>query len=121
MLETLERLGNITVGEYERDIKSRHITLKNWNIGFRMTNNVKFKELHNKDPYYGNKNQILEECYRRGRVVVNIHDALVVLNVKANETVTSSDAVRVIENVYNAHGLYPTISVEEYGRDMDAP
>ena len=65
--------------------------------------------------------QILEKCYRRGWVVVNIHDALVVLDVKANEAVTSSDAVRVIENVYNAHGLYPTISVEEYGREVDAP
>jgi hypothetical protein len=55
---------------------------------------------------------ILIECWRRGWKVVNIHDALVVFDVKENKTVDMKELKAIIEDVYNKHNLYPTVKLE---------
>ena len=58
--------------------------------------------------------EILQRCYAKGWVCVNIHDALVLLDVPANEGVTADEARTVIEEVYHEHGLYPAVDVEAF-------
>lgn len=55
---------------------------------------------------------ILIECWRRGWKVVNLHDALIVFDVKENETVGVEELKSIIKAVYNKHNLYPTVKLE---------
>ena len=55
---------------------------------------------------------ILKECWNRGYRVVNLHDALVVFEVEANECVTVAELTTIIEQVYHRFGLFPSVKVE---------
>ena len=55
---------------------------------------------------------ILAECWHRGWKVVNLHDALVVFDVKENDAVDVKELKAIIERVYNKRNLYPTIKLE---------
>lgn len=55
---------------------------------------------------------ILIECWRRGWKVVNLHDALIVFDVKENEAVDVEELKSIIKAVYNKHNLYPTVKLE---------
>ena len=55
---------------------------------------------------------IIEECWRRGWKVVNLHDALIVFDVKENEAVEVKELKAIIENEYNKYHLLPTIKIE---------
>lgn len=55
---------------------------------------------------------ILKECWSRGYRVVNLHDALVVFDVEANERVTVAELTAIIEQVYHRFGLFPSVKVE---------
>lgn len=55
---------------------------------------------------------ILEKCWDRGYKVVNLHDALVVFDVEANEHVTVDELTIIIEQVYHRFGLFPTVKNE---------
>ena len=56
--------------------------------------------------------KILKQCYAQNWKVINIHDAVVVLDVEENENVTT-DAVRdIVNSVYNDAQLYPTLHVD---------
>ena len=55
---------------------------------------------------------VLEECWRRGYRVVNIHDALIVLQVEKNMDVTVDELKSIIETVYHRSMLYPSVKVE---------
>ncbi len=55
---------------------------------------------------------ILIECWRRGWKVVNLHDALIVFDVKENEAVDVEEIKSIIKAVYNKHNLYPTVKLE---------
>lgn len=55
---------------------------------------------------------ILKECWDKGYKVVNLHDALVVFNVKQNKDVTIDELTTIIKQVYNRFGLFPTVKAE---------
>ena len=55
---------------------------------------------------------ILIECWRRGWKVVNLHDALIVFDVKENEGVEVKELKAIIEEQYNKHHLLPTVKLE---------
>ena len=55
---------------------------------------------------------IIEECWHRGWKVVNLHDALIVFDVKENEAVGVKELKSIIETEYNKHNLLPTIKLE---------
>ena len=55
--------------------------------------------------------QILERCYEHGWKVINIHDAIVVLDVEENNF-DYHKLIAIMEDVYKANGLYPNISIE---------
>lgn len=55
---------------------------------------------------------ILKECWNRGYRVVNLHDALVVFEVEANECVTVAELTTIIEQVYHRFRLFPSVKVE---------
>lgn len=55
---------------------------------------------------------ILEECWNRGYRVVNLHDALVMFDDKANEHVNVDELIAIIEQVYHRYGLFPSVKVE---------
>ena len=55
---------------------------------------------------------IVEECWRRRWKVVNLHDALIVFDVKENEAIEVNELKAIIEAVYNKHNLYPTVKLE---------
>ena len=55
---------------------------------------------------------ILKECWSRGYRVVNLHDALVVFDVEANEHVTIDELTAIVEHVYHRFGLFPTVKAE---------
>ncbi len=55
---------------------------------------------------------ILNKCWDRGYKVVNLHDALVVFDVEANECVTAGELTAIIEQVYHRFGLFPSVKVE---------
>ena len=44
--------------------------------------------------------------------MVNLHDALVVFDVEANECVTAGELTAIIEQVYHRFGLFPSVKVE---------
>lgn len=55
---------------------------------------------------------IIEECWRRGWKVVNLHDALIVFDVKENEAVEVKELKAIIEEQYNKQRLFPTVKLE---------
>lgn len=55
--------------------------------------------------------EILARCYQHGWKVINIHDAIVVLDVEANNF-DYHELITIMEDVYKSNGLYPSISVE---------
>lgn len=55
---------------------------------------------------------IMEECWHRGWKVVNLHDALIVFDVKENEAVEVKELKAIIEEQYNKYHLLPTIKLE---------
>ena len=55
---------------------------------------------------------IIEECWRRGWKVVNLHDALIVFDVKENEAVEVKELKAIIEEQYNKYHLLPTVKLE---------
>ena len=57
---------------------------------------------------------ILAQCFERDWVVVSIHDAIVVLDVKANENLNIDELKDVILNEYRKHGLFPSLKVETF-------
>lgn len=57
---------------------------------------------------------ILAHCFERDWVVVSIHDAIVVLNVKANDNLNIDELKDIILNEYQKHGLYPSLKVEMF-------
>jgi hypothetical protein len=57
---------------------------------------------------------ILAQCFERDWVVVSIHDAIVVLDVKANDNLNMDELKDIILNEYQKHGLYPSLKVETF-------
>ena len=57
---------------------------------------------------------ILMKCYEQGWEVFNIHDAVVVLDIPANESCSPENVRSIIEETYHAHSLYPTVSLDMY-------
>lgn len=56
--------------------------------------------------------KILQECWHRGYKVVNLHDALIVLDVEENKNTPLSEFTAIIEQAYNRYGLFPTVKAE---------
>ena len=57
---------------------------------------------------------ILNQCFERDWVVVSIHDAIVVLDVKANENLNIDELKGIILKEYQKHGLFPSLKVETF-------
>ena len=57
---------------------------------------------------------ILNQCFARDWVVVSIHDAIVVLDVKANDNLNIDELKSVILDEYLKHGLLPSLKVETF-------
>lgn len=55
---------------------------------------------------------IIEECWRRGWKVVNLHDALIVFDLEENKTVDVKELKSIIEEQYNKYHLLPTVKLE---------
>ena len=58
--------------------------------------------------------EILQQCFNRNWVVVSIHDAIVVLDVEANNCINLEELNGIILNEYRKHGLYPSLKVETF-------
>ena len=56
--------------------------------------------------------KILQECWKRGYKVINLHDALVVFDVEENKNTQLSEFTAIIEQAYNRYGLFPTVKAE---------
>ena len=56
----------------------------------------------------------LKILFKRGYEVVSLHDAIVVLDTKANEKCTQEDVKSVLECVFRNEGLICDCSVDEY-------
>lgn len=63
---------------------------------------------------------ILEKCFERGWVVVSIHDAILVLDVAENDSLSVEDVKSVMLDVYREKGMIPTISVDSYRGKYEA-
>ena len=57
----------------------------------------------------------LKRLFKKGYEVVSIHDAIVVLDTKANEKCTQEEVKNVLESVFKDEGLVCDCSVDEYG------
>lgn len=57
---------------------------------------------------------ILNQCFERDWVVVSIHDAIVVLDVKANENLNIDELKGIILKEYQKHGIFPSLKVETF-------
>jgi len=57
--------------------------------------------------------EILRRCYAKGYDVINIHDAIVVVDTKNNESVSSDDIKSIMLEVFFERELYPTLKKEE--------
>ena len=57
---------------------------------------------------------ILTICYNYGWKVVHIHDALIVLDVEANDEIAPKHVKVVINNVYRTYLLHPTIHCDTF-------
>ena len=61
--------------------------------------------------------EILMKLYNKRYRVISIHDAIVVLDVKANENCTVDVVRDIITKIYTSAGLHPDISVDYYGKE----
>ena len=61
--------------------------------------------------------QILMKLYNKRYRVVSIHDAVIVLDVKANDSCNAETVNEVIRKVYADEGLSPDVSVDNYGKE----
>lgn len=61
--------------------------------------------------------EILMKLYNKRYKVVSIHDAIVVLDTKANDSCTVEVVTRIITNVYLSYGLHPDVSADFYGKE----
>ncbi|MDE6435605.1 MAG: hypothetical protein K2L07_15435 [Lachnospiraceae bacterium] len=61
--------------------------------------------------------EILMKLYNKRYKVVSIHDAIVVLDVKANKNCTVDVVRDIITKIYTSAGLHPDISVDYYGKE----
>lgn len=57
---------------------------------------------------------ILAQCFKRGWVVVSIHDAIVVIDVEENNSLNIEELKSIIHNEYRKHGLLPSLKVETF-------
>ena len=60
--------------------------------------------------------EALRRLYANGYRVVSIHDAIVVLDTKENNTCTPDVVKKVLVDVYGEYGLIPDCSVDVYGK-----
>ena len=61
--------------------------------------------------------EILKQLYRKRYRAINIHDAIVVLNVKGNGKCTENEVCGIIRQVYWEHGLLANVGVDYYGKN----
>ena len=61
--------------------------------------------------------EILQRLYKKRYCVVNIHDAIVVLDVKGNSNCTEDEVCDIIRQVYWENGLLANIGVDPYGKE----
>lgn len=61
--------------------------------------------------------EILMKLYNKRYKVVSIHDAIVVLDTKANDSCTVEIVKRIITEVYSSYGLHPDVSTDYYGKE----
>lgn len=59
---------------------------------------------------------ILGHCFEQSWCVINLHDAIVVLDVPENESLTVEAVEEVMMDVYAKCGLMPTIKVETFNK-----
>ena len=57
---------------------------------------------------------ILARCFNIGWQVVNIHDAIIVLDTNANIECRNKDIENIISTVYEQYSLFPSISIETF-------
>ncbi|MDE5723498.1 MAG: hypothetical protein K2H99_04855 [Paramuribaculum sp.] len=62
--------------------------------------------------------EILMKLYNKRYRVVSIHDAIVVLDVKANESCSVEVVKEIICKVYASQGLHPDVSTDYYGKEF---
>ena len=60
----------------------------------------------------------LKRLFKKGYEVVSIHDAIVVLDTKANEKCTQEEVKSVLESVFRNEGLICDCSVDEYSEKV---
>lgn len=58
--------------------------------------------------------RILTKCYQQGWKVVTIHDAIVALDTQENERLEPMAIKRIINDVYRAVLLHPTVHIDEF-------
>lgn len=61
--------------------------------------------------------EILQRLYKMGFRVINIHDAIEVLDVPANERCTEELVIGIIKDVYKENGIVPDVSLEKYSKE----
>lgn len=57
---------------------------------------------------------ILSKCFERNWKVINIHDAILVLDTSDNRDCSVESVKEIIKEVYNQNNLFPTVSVDNY-------
>lgn len=58
--------------------------------------------------------RILTKCYQQGWKIISIHDAIVVLDTPENEGLKPMAIKRIINDVYRAVLLHPTVHIDEF-------
>ena len=58
--------------------------------------------------------QILVECYKRNWKVISIHDAIIVLDVDANQHFDLNELKQIMTDVYLSNRLHSTISIDVF-------
>ena len=62
--------------------------------------------------------EILKRLYKKRFKVINIHDAIIVPDIKGNAKCTPEIVKHVIEEVYKENGLLPNVSTDLYGEEV---
>lgn len=57
---------------------------------------------------------ILQKCYEKKWKVVNIHDAIIILDAKENDNIDVNEVRNIMEEVYTINNLHATIAIDEY-------
>ena len=58
--------------------------------------------------------QILVECYKRNWKVISIHDAIIVLDVEANQHFDLDELKQIMTNVYLSNRLHSSMSIDVF-------